>query len=308
MSRKYSDQEFITAFRSIGSPAEVAKSLGISERAVYKRRASIENRLGITLESNPQPEFSNGSKVIRYQIESGNVLIGSDAHYWPGIITEAHKAFVRMAKKLKPSAIIMNGDVFDGARVSRHDPLFKSHSPTVKQEIEACRDRLDEISSASKNSKLFWTYGNHDTRIYRYVMNGAPELADLTGADLFSYFPGWHHGMVVNINDTVVVKHRWHNGGVTAIHNNVLKSGKTLITGHLHQLKVVPWSDYLGRRYGVDSGTLAEPYGEQFDYTEGNPVNWCSGFAVLTFRNGKMLPPELCEVIDGKAYFRGAEV
>jgi hypothetical protein len=37
-------------------------------------------------------------------------------------------------------------------------------------------------------------------------------------------------------------------------------------------------------------------------------VNWCSGFAVLTFRNGKLLPPELCEVIDGVAYFRGEEV
>ena len=307
MPKRFSDEEFITAFRSLASPVEVAKYLGMAERAVYKRRASLEARLGISLVSNPSPDFQGGNKVMNHRIENGNILIGSDAHYWPGIITEAHKAFVRMAKKLKPSAIIMNGDVFDGARVSRHDPLFKSHSPTVKQEIEACRDRLDEISGASKNSKLFWTYGNHDTRIYRYVMNGAPELADLTGADLFSYFPGWHHGMVVNINDTVVVKHRWHNG-LHAVHNNVLKSGKTLITGHLHQLKITPWSDYHGRRYGVDTGTLAEPYGEQFDYTEGNPVNWCSGFAVLTFRNGKMLPPELCEVIDGKAYFRGAEV
>jgi hypothetical protein len=69
-----------------------------------------------------------------------------------------------------------------------------------------------------------------------------------------------------------------------------------------------PISDYDGRRWGVDAGTLAEPYGDQFTYTEMNPVNWCSGFCVLTFENGKLLPPELCEVIDGIAYFRGQRV
>jgi hypothetical protein len=39
-------------------------------------------------------------------------------------------------------------------------------------------------------------------------------------------------------------------------------------------------------------------------YLEHNPVPWASGFAVLTFRNGVLLPPELVEVIDGEAFFR----
>jgi len=29
---------------------------------------------------------------------------------------------------------------------------------------------------------------------------------------------------------------------------------------------------------------------------------------VLKFENGRLLPPELCEVIDGHAYFRGQRV
>jgi len=89
---------------------------------------------------------------------------------------------------------------------------------------------------------------------------------------------------------------------------NTLKSGRSIVTGHLHQLKVTPWTDYNGRRYGVDTGTLAEPGGDQFAYCEENPVNWCSGFCVLTFKNGMLLPPELCEVINGVAYFRGEKV
>jgi hypothetical protein len=46
----------------------------------------------------------------------------------------------------------------------------------------------------------------------------------------------------------------------------------------------------------------------QFSYTENNPVNWRAGFAVLTFINGKLMPPELAEVVnedEGLIYFRG---
>ena len=46
----------------------------------------------------------------------------------------------------------------------------------------------------------------------------------------------------------------------------------------------------------------------QFIYAENNPLNWRSGFAVLTFNNGKLMPPELAEVVDedkGLYYFRG---
>jgi hypothetical protein len=165
---------------------------------------------------------------------------------------------------------------------------------------------LHEIAEASKNARKFWTFGNHDTRLFSKIAVNAPELTDMMS--LFDYFPGWYTGWRVDINDSVVIKHRWH-GGVHATFNNVMKAGKSLVTGHLHQLKVTPYSDYRDcRRYGVDTGTLAEPYGDQFAYCEGNPVNWGSGFAVLTFRNGKLLPPELCEVIEGEAFFRGEKV
>ena len=128
------------------------------------------------------------------------------------------------------------------------------------------------------------------------------------GADLFDFFPGWHFGYTIHVNENTVIKHRWHNG-IHAIYNNVLKSGRSIVTGHLHRLQVSAWGDYNGRRYGVDTGTLAEPGGDQFAYLEGNPVPWASGFAVLTFDSkGMLLPPELCEVIGETAYFRGKPV
>jgi hypothetical protein len=105
-----------------------------------------------------------------------------------------------------------------------------------------------------------------------------------------------------------VIKHRW-KGGRYAGSNNTTFAGTNIITGHTHQLKVEPFTDYNGTRYGVQTGCLANPMGDQFvDYTEDNPKDWRSGFAVLTFVDGKLLPPELIQVWDedkGEVTFRG---
>ena len=313
MKAKCTDEEFIQLFRETGSPARVAEILDCSEKVVYNRRRRLEHRLGITLESYAAKQNSLAVAYVRkneitYEAKNQTIIVASDCHYWPGEATVAHKAFIKLCKQLKPDAIVLNGDVFDGARVSRHDPLYKNDTPTVKQELEVCQDRLGEIEKAAHNAKLFWLYGNHDTRLWRYMKINAPEVEGAFGADLFDYFPGWHCGYVMHVNQNTVIKHRWHNG-IHATYNNVLKSGRNIITGHLHKLQITPWGDYNGRRYGVDTGTLAEPSGEQFAYLEGNPTAWASGFAVLTFDvNGMLLPPELVEVIGETAYFRGKPV
>jgi predicted phosphodiesterase len=276
------------------------------------RRDKVQAKTGIELPSFAAPQQSviaktmipDNRRIIKHSIENGVILVGSDAHYWPGEASVAHKAFVAVAKALKPDAIVLNGDVLDGARISRHDPLYRTNPPTVKQEIDACQERLGEIEKASKNSTLFWTYGNHDVRLWRYIQVNAPELHGMPSVELFEHFPGWHHGWRLDINDHVVIKHRLNNG-IHAAYNNTLKSGRTIVTGHLHRLCVTPWGDYDGRRWGVDTGTLADPEGDQFVYMEEGPATGCSGFAVLTFRGGMLLPPELCEVIGGVAYFRG---
>ena len=311
-NQKATDEQIIEAFQRLGSPVQVAKEFGIAERTVYKRRQAIEQKLGVKLNSFAAPQeaiartiIEKNGRVITHEVENGHIFIASDCHYWPGEETVAHKAFVKLIQDMKPQTIILNGDVFDGAQTSRHPPLMGVTTPTTKQEIEACQDRLDEIANASKNARKFWTFGNHDTRLFSKIAAISPELTDLVS--LFDYFPGWKTCWRIDINQDIAVKHRWHNG-IHATWNNVLKSGKTLVTGHLHQLKVTPFSDYRNRRWGVDSGTLAEPYGEQFVYTELSPVNWCSGFCVLTIKDGILLPPELCEVLNGVAYFRGKPV
>lgn len=282
--------------------SEVGRQLGLSRQAV-QGRLSAAKRFGIIPTVDAVP--SDHPARLNLPIDTGTVLIGSDCHYWTGEPSTAHRAFVRLIKKIKPVAVIMNGDVLDGASISRHAPMQWEERPTLIQEIEACKDRLGEIEKAAGKARRIWTLGNHDARYESKLANMVPEYAHVHGMHLKDNFPLWEPTMSVWINGHTVVKHRF-KGGIHAAHNNALWSGKSMVTGHLHSLKVTPFSDYNGTRFGCDCGTMATPYGPQFDYTEDNPVNWRSGFLVLSFVEYRLMWPEIVHVIeDGKVEWRG---
>lgn len=303
-SPKCSDEEFMHLFQTMGA-TRAAEHLGVAERRIYERRRNIERKMGQTLPP-PSSRKSEHPARLHLDIEDGVVLIASDAHYWPGVKTTMHSAFVLACKDMKPRAVIMNGDVFDGARVSRHSPIMWEEAPTVKQELEACQERLGEIEAASGKAEKIWTFGNHDARFESRLAAVASEYADVQGMHLKDNFAYWQPCWSTFINDDVVVKHRF-KGGIHATHNNTLWSGKSIITGHLHSAKVTPLTDYNGTRWGVDSGTLCEaPWVQAINYLEDNPVNWRSAFVVLTFHKGRLLQPELClQHGPGQAEWRG---
>ena len=298
------DEEFIALFRRLGS-VETAKFLGVSERNVRKRRKRFEDRgVAVTGPGAPYQTFPTRREI---EIQEGVILVASDCHYWPGVVSTAHRAFVRACKELKPVAIVMNGDVFDGAAVSRHPPIGWSRMPGVQEELEACQERLAEIMNAAPKAMRFWTLGNHDMRFMSRLAANTPQYKDVEGFDIQDHFSDWQFSMSVRVCDSVVIKHRYR-GGIHAAHNNTVNAGRSIVTGHLHSLKVTPFSDYNGTRYGVDTGTLACPHGPQFSYGEDNPQNHRSGFAVLTMCDGELLPPELLIVYDeaeGIVVFRG---
>ncbi len=309
-------EDFVRLVETIGV-RPTARRLGLSQSAVHRRRRRLEEMLGRQIVSGLRKEVRSGHatrvgaahpKWLTDEIETGIVLVGSDAHYWPAKltpVTTAHKGFVKFCKDLKPRIVVMNGDVLDGAKVSRHAPIGWEDRPELIHEIEAAQERLGEIEQACKARRI-WTLGNHDGRFETRLATVAPEYMKVHGVHLKDHFGAWEPCWSLCINDSVVIKHRYR-GGIHATWNNVVNSGRTIVTGHLHSLQVRPFSDYNGTRWGVDTGTLAEPYGPQFeDYTESNPLNWRSGFVVLTFHKGRLLQPQTAMVIeDGKIDYCG---
>lgn len=304
----YSDAEFIAAWQKYKSPTKLSQQLGLDMRSVYKRRRSIEAKHGIELNSNDDKAvIERHSARVNVPIENGIAVVFSDAHFWTTEPSTAYRALIKFIKDIKPRLLVCNGDAFDGASISKHGRIgFLEHRPSVIQELNACKDMLSGLSDAAKGAVLTWPLGNHDSRFETFLAASAPQYEFVHGFHLKDHFPEWKPCWATWINGDTVVKHRW-KGGIHATHNNAVGSGVNIVTGHLHSLKVTPWTDYNGTRYGIDTGTLAEIDGDQFlNYTEDNPRNWRSGFAVLTFWKGKLLPPETVEVIgDGLVAFRG---
>jgi predicted MPP superfamily phosphohydrolase len=187
----------------------------------------MEKKHGIELLSFSEHNITNVTheQKIYTEITNGIVVVFSDAHYWPGPPTVAHKALLAVVSNLKPAIVIANGDVFDGARVSRHDPIYKHDTPSPKEEVEACQDRMTEIEDASKNSTFIWTVGNHDQSLWRYIRLTRQKSRGCHLQTCLNTFPRWKQTYAVDINGTTLVKHRWHNG-IHATFNNARERGR----------------------------------------------------------------------------------
>lgn len=316
-----SDDQFIAFWRETGGRAKlVAKAMGdVAIRNVYERRNKIEQRRGLVLPSagdeGKKGRGDAGSNpndyLQRVTVDgfAGTAVVFSDAHYHPGIgSTVAHKALVEVVRDLKPKMLVGNGDLFDGSRLSRFPKNGWENQPRVSDELEEVKERMAEIRHAYRGAQLLRTVGNHDIRLDRFLAMNASEFEGIAGFRLADHLPEWRECMSVFVNGSTMIKHRF-NGGIHAAYNNTLRAGTNIVTGHTHHLEVKPWGDYRGRRYGVQTGALADVDSPAFAYTEDSPTAWCSGFAVLTFdKDGRLLMPELCEVIEGVAYFRGQRV
>lgn len=313
MSAFVSDDDFRAMFEALGA-TKMAQEIGVTKRAVELRRVRLENKIGQQVKAPHKRTTRLVSQFrpnwIEIEVDNGIVLVGSDAHIWPGKITTAWRAFEKFTKDMQPKVVIMNGDVIDGAKISRHPPINWERQPNLVEEIEAASALLGNLERlTSPGCELIWSLGNHDQRLETRLATVAPEYAKLKGVHLKDHFgERWRPCYSAIINDDVVVKHR-HKGGVHALHNSVLWAGKTMVTSHLHSLNVRAFTDYNGTRFGVDTGTLSEPYLPQFQYVEDNPVNWRSGFVVMTFIDGELQWPEVVNVVrEGVVGFRGQHI
>jgi hypothetical protein len=309
---KVPDAEFVQLFETHG-PEKLTRILDLGTSNVLKRRRRLEAKYGRRINGpahhNAKPIQSHPSRLV-HEIDTGICVIAGDGHYWPGEPSTMHRALVALTKELKPKTLIIQGDVFDGARVSRHPSIGWAKTPTVQEEIEVCQERLDEIARAGpRGCRKMWSLGNHDGRFESKIANQLPELAKVHGTSLKDHFPIWEPCWGVWVNDRpegVVVKHRF-TGGMYAPRNNTLRAGRTMVTGHLHSAKVMPHTDYNGTRWGVDTGCIADPDHAAFeDYTEASPKDWRSAFCILSFKNGRLLWPELVTAFDrDHVQFRG---
>lgn len=250
---------------------------------------------------------------ILLPVQDGCVLISSDAHYY-GPPSQSHKASILLAKKFKPWAIINNGDAIDGACISRWPAgsfTELGSRPQVGDELRGAAERLADYERLPFVKYRIWNMGNHDARFETMLAEKVPQYAGVGGFTLKEHFPGWLPAWRTDIvlpdgTTEVGIQHRF-KGGMHAGQNNVLWSGTNYVTGHDHMLKSYALTTTQGLRWGIHAGTMAPIDSPLFlHYTEDRPVSWQEGFALLWFRGGRFIGPELVHCTpDGRVLFRG---
>jgi hypothetical protein len=278
-----------------------ARSLNISRTTFQYRLAEAQAKFP----EGPKeiPEKWTYPRMISLELPKTTWIVGSDLHVWTGEPTLIFKAFCAVAKKLKVDGIVLNGDIIDGARISRHPSVRGSKAPKIEHEIETAKKWLKNLPFTKHR---LWTMGNHDLRLDNYVASNASEM-DGYIMSLSDHFRDWTFSFAFDLNGTEI-RHRFRSG----IHggwNNTLHSGVNIMTGHTHQLQVTAMRDRNGTRWGIETGMLADPFGPQFEYSEGSPSRSQMGFVVVSFdEDGRMMPPETCEMVGGRPVFRGQNV
>lgn len=306
---RITDEEFLLIWERSGrSPTGVAEFLGWPVRSVFRRRGEMAKR-GFELRTVPragtgafdwQAEAPAYTPRIKLEIRDGYIVTFSDVHVWPGIRSFATDALMIVLKELKPKIVVANGDVLDGATISRHDPLGWGRLPDLRGELYAAKAFLSEIEGLTPKAEHIFCAGNHDSRFDRRLSKDVPEFQGVPGFKLQEQFRDWRfcYSLLVNEDTEPSFFLHAHMGGVHAPRNNVLRAGCTTFTGHLHSQKSMPVTTLLHEWDGVDGGMLADRDGPQFGYVASRPVDWREGFAVQRYdKEGLRYPAELCRVI-----------
>jgi len=300
--------ETIRIWKASGSIANAARRTKISVNTFQSRLAKAKTKFPELITEEDTLAYLNRIKWAYPDMHTPEgdiqtVLIGGDAHVWPGEPSIMWQAFVKVAKKIKPDAIVLNGDIIDGARISRHGRSPGGRAPRLVDELDAVRAHLKMLPFAKHK---IWTMGNHDVRVDNYFANQAPELEEYAGS-VTQRFTDWTFCWATFINN-VEIRHRFR-GGIHAAWNNALHTGITIVTNHTHQLSLAAVRNRNGTSYGIETGMLGDPSSAAFEYAEGAVSRACAGFVLLSFdEEGHIMPPEFCEMVRGRPAFRGQYV
>ena len=126
-------------------------------------------------------------------------------------MTIGMRSFLWGARKLKPDVVCLNGDVVDGATLSRFPRPGWQLRLALKDEIQAAQAFLANVRKASPKAEHVYTRGNHCSRVGNALANRLPEFEGMPGTRLEELFPDWVVCGSLELPGTTI-KHHWHNG------------------------------------------------------------------------------------------------
>lgn len=232
-----------------------------------------------------------------------------------GILSDIHVPYhdrraieiaVRHLKKLKIDTLILNGDIADAPGLSRYlkDPSVVQ----LKHELKTLRQMFAWLRSEFPKAEIVWKLGNHEARLYSYLLSNAPALFDLEVLTWGELARCNDHGIRVMEDDTRII----HLGKLPVVHGHefirsfappvsaarglFLRTHTSALCGHHHTTSTHPDRDVKGRPIMTwSTGCLCKltPRYSRFN-------KWNHGFAAVEVYRGGGYDVSNLRILDGR--------
>jgi predicted phosphodiesterase len=224
-------------FKDVEQIRSVIRSLrgvhGDKHRKVYKTKAEYTPVYSL-------PE-SFAETFEPHKVNFSRVLIISDLHF-PYQDNKAIETAINYGVEKDVNCILINGDLFDFASISRHEKDWRQR--TVKDEFDAVRQFLDYLKHKLPKAKIVFKEGNHDERMEKWLFHKAPEYFDMHEFRLDVLLNFGERG-IEYVKDkrpvkvgklTVLHGHELNgSGGVNPARATFLKTIDNVLIGHCHR-------------------------------------------------------------------------
>lgn len=108
-----------------------------------------------------------------FVIQQSKILSISDLHF-PAHSFSAINCSLEYGQKKGVNTILINGDLFDFPKISRHAPDWRSRE--VHEEFQMVRQFLEGLRAAFPKARIIFKEGNHDERWENWLYVKAPEI------------------------------------------------------------------------------------------------------------------------------------
>lgn len=235
-------------------------------------------------------------KDVELRLKDKKVYVASDIHF-PFQDDKAVEAFIEDCYLYQPNVIVLNGDLMDFYKLSRFSKDPKGRDP--EEEIDMCREFLGDLRQACPNAEIYYTIGNHETRLTKYILDNAPYIVGLV-ENVFDLLKVDEFGVVgcssLLVNDTFMFKHGTRLGNKSGLSAMKELEAHYLsgATGHTHRLAKFTTRKSGKRFVWFETGclcTLDPEYMVQPD--------WQQGYVVIQFDSkGKLKESHIVEFGD----------
>jgi predicted phosphodiesterase len=208
---------------------------------------------------------------------------------------------------LKPSGVILNGDIVDCYAISDFVPNPRGPR-SIMPEVRGASKLMGAI--APHTSSRIWIGGNHEDRLRRYEWKRIPQLADhpdLTFEGLFKLdqygFKFLPYGSVYNLGKLMVT-----HGSLVSKHsaisakNHFDKYGTSVLVGHTHRLGVYYKRNVRGIHGAWENGCLCKLTPEYAQHPD-----WQQGFSVVNVWPGGRYSVQQLPILPGPSFMYGGE-